>query len=79
MFKLNFQVGSDIWGHIEYIDFIVTKYSLPLATDGWEMFQAPLNYILSAPLYALLIKWMDMPWIVKIMTYHSCYLRTSTN
>lgn len=67
MFKMNFQIGFDIRGHIEYIDYIVTKGSLPLASDGWQMFQAPLNYILSAPIYALLIKWLDLPWIVKIL------------
>jgi hypothetical protein len=67
MFKLNYQVGTDGWGHIEYIDYIVTKGTLPLASEGWHMFQAPLNYILSAPLYALLIKWLDLPAVVKIM------------
>jgi hypothetical protein len=67
MFKLSFQVGSDGWGHIDYINYIVTKGSLPLATDGWHMFQAPLNYILSAPLYALIIKCFDLPAVVKIL------------
>jgi hypothetical protein len=67
MFKLNYQVGTDGWGHIEYINYIVTKGSLPLANDGWQMFQPPLNYILSAPLYNLLIKWFDFPSIVKMM------------
>ncbi|MBN1364652.1 MAG: glycosyltransferase family 39 protein [Syntrophaceae bacterium] len=67
MFNLNFQVGTDGWGHIEYIDYIVTKGSLPLAPEGWHMFQAPLSYLLSAPLYALLIKWLDLPSVVKIM------------
>ena len=67
IFRLNFQVGSDVLGHIEYIEYLVTKGSLPLASDGWEMYQPPLNYILSAPLYALLIKWFDLPSVVKIM------------
>lgn len=67
MFNLNFQVGFDVWGHLEYLDYLITKRSLPLANEGWEMFQAPLNYILSAPLYALLIKWFDLPSIVKMM------------
>ncbi|MFA5323638.1 MAG: hypothetical protein WC373_13280, partial [Smithella sp.] len=31
MFKLNYQVGSDGWGHLDYIDYIVTRGSLPLA------------------------------------------------
>lgn len=68
IFNLNFQIGSDIWGHLDYLDFIIKKGSLPLAADGWQMFQAPLNYIISAPLYALLIKWFDLPSMVKIMT-----------
>ncbi len=67
MFKLNFQVGSDIWGHIEYIDYIATQWTLPLAYEGWQMFQAPLYYILSAPLYAALIQWFDLSAVVKIM------------
>jgi hypothetical protein len=67
MFKLSFQAGPDVWGHIEYIDYIVRNGSLPLASEGWQMFQAPLNYILSAPLYALLMKWFDLPSVVKMM------------
>ncbi|HQG64678.1 MAG TPA: glycosyltransferase family 39 protein [Smithella sp.] len=67
LFHLNYQVGTDAWGHIEYIDYIVTKGRLPLALEGWHMFQAPLNYVISAPLYALLIKWFDFPVVVKVM------------
>jgi Dolichyl-phosphate-mannose-protein mannosyltransferase len=67
MFKIKYWVGYDIMEHIEYIAFIVVKGSLPLATDGWQMNQAPLNYILSAPLYALLIKRLELPWVVQIL------------
>lgn len=67
MFNLNYQVGNDVWGHIEYIDYIVTKGSIPKFFEGWETHQGPLYYILSAPLYALLIKWFDLPSVVKIM------------
>jgi hypothetical protein len=67
LYHLNYQVGTDGWGHIEYIDYIVTKGRLPLAPEGWHMFQAPLNYIISAPLYALLIKWFDFPVVVKLL------------
>lgn len=68
LLKLNFQVGSDIWGHIEYVTYIVTKGSLPGFWDGWQMHQGPLNYLLNAPIYAFFIKWFDLPFIVKIMT-----------
>jgi hypothetical protein len=67
MFRLSFQVGSDVWGHIEYIDYIATKGSLPRFFEGWQTHQGPLNYILSAPLYAFMIKWFDLPSIVKTM------------
>ena len=67
MFKINFQVGYDIQGHIEYINYVATKKLLPLASDGWQMFQAPLNYILSAPLYASLIKWLGLPKVIQIL------------
>lgn len=67
MFNLNFQVGPDVWGHIEYIDYIAIKGSLPPFFEGWETHQGPLYYILSAPLYALLIKWFDLSSLVKIM------------
>ena len=67
MFRLNFQVGPDVWGHIDYVDYIVTKGSLPKFWEGWQMHHGPLNYILSATLYAFLIKWFDLPSIVKIM------------
>lgn len=67
IFRLNFQVGADGWGHIEYIDYIVTEKSLPFAYEGWQMLQAPLSYLLSAPLYALLMKWFDFPSVVKMM------------
>jgi len=68
LFRLNFQTGPDCWGHIEYIEYIINKKALPLASDGWQMFQAPLNYILSAPLYALLTGRLDLPSIVKVMS-----------
>jgi hypothetical protein len=68
IFRLNFQVGADGWGHIDYINYIAIKGSLPLAPEGWHMFQAPLSYIISAPLYALLMNSFDLPSLVKIMT-----------
>lgn len=42
--------GFDVAGHLEYIQFIQDRGSLPLAPDGWEMFQPPLYYLLAASL-----------------------------
>ena len=49
--KLPVYVGFDQQGHWEYIRYIAESKKLPLATEGWQMFQAPLYYLISAPLY----------------------------
>jgi 4-amino-4-deoxy-L-arabinose transferase-like glycosyltransferase len=43
-------VGFDANGHEEYIRFIQEKGTLPSANDGWEMYQPPLYYGVSASL-----------------------------
>ena len=40
--------GFDRDGHLEYIDYILQHKALPLADDGWQMYQPPLFYLLSA-------------------------------
>jgi tetratricopeptide (TPR) repeat protein len=40
--------GFDSIGHLDYIRYIAEHHSLPLAGQGWEMFQPPLYYLLSA-------------------------------
>jgi hypothetical protein len=41
-------IGFDVLAHYDYIAFILNKGTLPLATDGWVMFQPPLFYLLAA-------------------------------
>ena len=41
-------VGYDVWHHLAYIRYVAEHHSLPLAGQGWEMFQPPLYYVLSA-------------------------------
>jgi len=43
-------IGFDIPGHVEYIKYVAANWRIPLASEGWVMFQAPLFYMLSAPL-----------------------------
>ena len=40
--------GFDRDGHLEYIDYLLQKKALPLADEGWQMYQPPLFYLLSA-------------------------------
>ncbi|HEX4653309.1 MAG TPA: glycosyltransferase family 39 protein [Candidatus Udaeobacter sp.] len=45
---LPFHAGFDAQEHLKYIDYIQTHWSLPLPTDGWEMYQPPLYYFSAA-------------------------------
>ena len=47
---LPYRVGYDAANHLEYIQYIRTSWKLPLATDGWQTYQPPLYYLLSAVL-----------------------------
>jgi hypothetical protein len=48
---LPYGLGYDVDGHLQYIEYIVRKGGIPLADQGWQMFQAPLYHLVSAPLY----------------------------
>jgi hypothetical protein len=41
-------VGFDAKSHLHYVDWLATRGSVPLATDGWSMFHPPLFYALGA-------------------------------
>src|SRR5262249_36572301 len=45
-------LGFDRDGHLQYVDYILQKKALPLANDGWQMYQPPLFYLLSALMLA---------------------------
>jgi hypothetical protein len=59
LFRLPGDIGFDVNPHIDYIKFIVIEGRLPLDTDGWEMFQSPLHYLISLPLHQLLASVTD--------------------
>lgn len=47
--------GFDYPAHLEYISYMTEHHIPPLATEGWQMFQTPLYYMLSAGLYKVLV------------------------
>ncbi|MBI4603626.1 MAG: hypothetical protein HY721_16865, partial [Planctomycetes bacterium] len=51
--KVPDHVGFDAFAHLDYIRHVAERRSIPLATEGWQMFQSPLYYLLSAPLHSL--------------------------
>ena len=46
--------GFDLVPHLQYLDFILARHRLPLGTEGWQLFQAPLFYLVASPLWLLL-------------------------
>jgi tetratricopeptide (TPR) repeat protein len=40
--------GFDVHGHLEYVNFLRTFHRLPKIDQGWEMYQPPLYYVISA-------------------------------
>ncbi|HAM36755.1 MAG TPA: hypothetical protein DEB40_00480 [Elusimicrobia bacterium] len=52
LFKLPWNAGFDAGYHVEYIAHVARHWRLPLATEGWQMFQSPLYYLTAAPFYA---------------------------
>lgn len=45
---LPFQAGFDVGEHLKYIEYIQKKWALPLPTEGLEMYQPPLYYLIGA-------------------------------
>ena len=45
---LPFHAGFDFAEHLKYIEYIQKNWSLPLPTEGLEMYQPPLYYLISA-------------------------------
>jgi tetratricopeptide (TPR) repeat protein len=45
---LPFHAGFDSKEHLKYINYIQERRALPLPTDGWEMYQPPLYYLIAA-------------------------------
>ncbi len=54
LLRVPLHVGMDVAAHYQYVRFIVEQGALPFASDGPQMFQPPLFYLLAAPVYALL-------------------------
>jgi hypothetical protein len=60
--KVYIDIGMDVQQHYEYIEYIDRLGKIPLAPEGWQMFQSPLYYLISAALWHFsLSRWFDTP------------------
>jgi 4-amino-4-deoxy-L-arabinose transferase-like glycosyltransferase len=41
-------IGFDVEGHLAYINYLLNNGRIPLANEGWQTYQPPLYYIVSA-------------------------------
>ena len=59
--------GFDAIEHFYYIQHVALQHRLPLAPEGWQMFQSPLYYVISAPLLLILRELFDPITVVKLL------------
>lgn len=57
--RLHLDQGFDVAQHIEYICYVAEHARIPFANEGWQMFQSPLYYLISAPLYLFFTHFTD--------------------
>lgn len=59
--KLPLKLGFDSEEHMKYVRYIINMKTLPLADNGWQMFQSPLYYLITALAYSVLsLVWEQM-------------------
>jgi Dolichyl-phosphate-mannose-protein mannosyltransferase len=69
MWRVRTDMGFDVQQHYEYVVFISQYRALPLATDGWQMFQPPLFYLIATPCYSLFNFCFDETVVLKLMRF----------
>ncbi len=47
-------IGYDVGGHLNYVRYLQEHRALPSASEGWEMYQPPLYYLICAGLLDIL-------------------------
>jgi hypothetical protein len=67
LFSVPEHIGMDLRPHLAYVVHLVEQRSIPLATQGDEMMQAPLAYLLFAPLFLGLSQVLDAEGVVQGM------------
>jgi hypothetical protein len=67
LFSVPEHVGMDLSAHLAYVVHLVEHATIPLATQGDEMMQAPLAYLLFAPLFLALSPVLDAERVVQGM------------
>lgn len=67
LFSVPEHIGMDLRSHLAYVVHLVEHGTIPLATQGNQMMQAPLAYLLFAPLFIALSQLLDAEGVVQGM------------
>lgn len=65
--KIPIAFGMDFPGHTQYISYMATYWRVPLATEGWQMFQPPLFYYLEAVLFRSFIPLFEPDTVIRLL------------
>jgi len=65
--ELPLTMGMDANGHLQYIRYLFDNGRIPLATEGWQMFQSPLYYLLSAAVYQFFLALFSEETVIRIV------------
>ena len=83
MLKIPLNIGFDAHHHVDYVDFLRERHTLPLASDGWSMFHPPVYYAPTAALVELqatlapgsqsLLAWKLPGWLAGLASALLCW------
>ena len=65
--KLPLEMGMDANGHLQYIRYLFENGRIPLATEGWQMFQSPFYYLLAAAVYQSFLSLFSAETVIRIL------------
>jgi len=81
--KIPLNIGFDAHHHVDYVDFLRERHTLPLANDGWSMFHPPVYYAATAALVGLqatlapasgsLLAWKLPGWLAGLASALLCW------
>jgi len=72
--RLPLDYGFDATSHTAYINYILKHNALPLSTSGWQMYQPPFFYLISAMIFKLCSLFLPYPeaiYSVKLIPFLS--------
>jgi|WetSurMetagenome_2_1015567.scaffolds.fasta_scaffold00781_1 hypothetical protein len=65
--KIPLSVGMDYEGHTKYIFSMAYNWRIPLATEGWQMFQPPLFHFIAAAILRSINSFFDPETVIRIV------------